>query len=84
MQVLVGDHDPMITAPVQGDVDGISKGAHYASLSLVMSRSILCTLPSCLGNARRHFFGLRADRLLAAVGRMMSPPLPLDGKGTLA
>lgn len=24
------------------------------------------------------------DRLLAAVGRMMSSPIPLDGKGTLA
>jgi hypothetical protein len=31
MQVFVRDHCTMIAAPVQCDVDGISKGAHYRS-----------------------------------------------------
>jgi len=28
VQGFVRDHGPMIAAPVQGDVDGIAKGAH--------------------------------------------------------
>src|SRR6185437_4625691 len=30
MQVIVGDHDAMIAAAVQCDVDGIAKGSHWA------------------------------------------------------
>jgi hypothetical protein len=33
MQVFVRDHFPMIAAPVQCDVDGISKGSHSVSVS---------------------------------------------------
>jgi hypothetical protein len=33
MQLFVREHPAMIAAPVQGDVDGIPKGAHYARVS---------------------------------------------------
>ena len=33
MQVFVGDHFPMIAAPVQCDVDRIPKGSHCVSVS---------------------------------------------------
>ncbi len=32
MQVLVRDHQPMIAAPVQRDIDGIPEGSHDASV----------------------------------------------------
>jgi hypothetical protein len=38
VQVFVRDHFPMIAAPVQCDVDGISKGSHCVSVSPVEGR----------------------------------------------
>src|SRR5262245_36821002 len=38
MQLFVRGNSTMIAAPVQGDVDGISKGSHYASLSIAIGR----------------------------------------------
>jgi hypothetical protein len=36
MQVFVRDDCTMIAAPVQGDVDGISKGSHYVRVPIAI------------------------------------------------
>jgi hypothetical protein len=38
MQLLIRDTCPMIAAPVQGDVDGITKGTHGVVLVLTWER----------------------------------------------
>jgi hypothetical protein len=45
MQFFVRDYCTMITAPVQRDVDGISKGSHFVRVPLTVQRRKPCTLP---------------------------------------
>src|SRR4030095_6050170 len=47
MYVFVRDHCTMIAAPVQCDVDGISKGSHDGSVPPMRVRLVETTLPTC-------------------------------------
>src|SRR5206468_6985924 len=42
MYVFVRDHYSMIAAPIQGDIDGISKGSHSVSVSKASGRANAC------------------------------------------